>query len=197
MDRRRFLASTCAGAVLVAGSVLLGCQNGRQGPNPGPDPVPTTPVTISFAGLSTNMAPVTSHVESGFTVSMVAANWDSDTLFGRPAPFVFFNSPANVTTPGEIRVTAGTSLFVFTSVDLYSSTTPIPFSFSGTRGQGQSFQASDTLTSAQLGNTFGNFATVTNSNAETLIDALVIRLTNPSAPCCSNRMGLDNIVLKR
>jgi hypothetical protein len=46
-------------------------------------------------------------------------------------------------------------------------------------------------------NTFGNFATLVNREAAQPVDAIVIRLSNPSAPCCSNPMGLDNIVLAR
>ncbi len=44
-------------------------------------------------------------------------------------------------------------------------------------------------------NTFGNFATVQNPNAGTLIDTLVISLSNPANQCCPNPMGLDNIVV--
>ncbi len=44
-------------------------------------------------------------------------------------------------------------------------------------------------------NTFGNFATVSNPNADAQIDTLVIRLLNPAAACCPNPTGLDNIVV--
>ena len=46
-------------------------------------------------------------------------------------------------------------------------------------------------------NTFGNFAALVNREAASPVDLLVIRLSNPSAPCCPNPMGLDNIVLAR
>jgi hypothetical protein len=45
--------------------------------------------------------------------------------------------------------------------------------------------------------TFGNFATVVNPQAADVIDTLVISLTNASAPCCSNPMGVDNIAVSR
>jgi hypothetical protein len=45
------------------------------------------------------------------------------------------------------------------------------------------------------GNTFGDFATIGNPTSGTSIDTLVIHLSNPSAACCANPMGLDNIRL--
>jgi hypothetical protein len=50
---------------------------------------------------------------------------------------------------------------------------------------------------ATLPNTFGTFVTVVNPAAAALIDTLVISLSNPSAPCCSNPMGVDNIVVSK
>lgn len=79
---------------------------------------------------------------------------------------------------------------VVMSVDLYSSTTPIPYVITGIANSTTVFSIQKTQ-----GNTFGNFATVVNPNPTTLIDALLIRLSNPAAPCCSNPMGLDNIVV--
>ena len=45
--------------------------------------------------------------------------------------------------------------------------------------------------------TFGKFATISSPNAAVPIDTLRIRLTNPSAPCCANPVGLDNIRVVR
>ncbi len=45
-------------------------------------------------------------------------------------------------------------------------------------------------------NTFGNFVTVVNPSPEMEIDMLRIELSNTSAPCCANPMGLDNIVVR-
>jgi hypothetical protein len=50
--------------------------------------------------------------------------------------------------------------------------------------------------SATLGNTFGNFVRVASSHSNIPIDTLVIRLTNGTT-CCTNPMGLDNIVARR
>ena len=118
------------------------------------------------------------------------SNWTTSTTFGWPAPFIQFVSPAGTTTVGEILVTAPGTKFRFLSVDLYSSTTPIPYVITGVA-------SSTTVLSIQAtqGNTFGNFATVVSPQPATPLDALIIRLTNPSAPCCSNPMGLDNIVV--
>jgi hypothetical protein len=84
-------------------------------------------------------------------------------------------------------VTTGGSAFRFSSVDLYSSTTTIPYVFTGLKGATKVFSVSGTVP-----NTFGNFASVANPNAGDLIDTLVIELTNGVA---QNPMGLDNVRL--
>ncbi len=89
-------------------------------------------------------------------------------------------------------IAAGGTRFQFTSVDVYSSTTPIPYAFTGFAGSTKVFAVS-----GQQGNTFGKFVTVSSGQTRASIDTLLIRLTNPAAPCCSNPMGLDNIVIKR
>jgi hypothetical protein len=47
----------------------------------------------------------------------------------------------------------------------------------------------------EVGLTFGNFSTVLNPDSSASIDTLDVLLTNDPGPCCSNPMGLDNIVL--
>src|SRR5439155_1992973 len=74
--------------------------------------------------------------------------------------------------------------FNFKSVDLYSSTTPIPYTITGLRNSTTTFTMAATLP-----NTFGNFATVVNPQAADVIDTLVIRLSNPAAICCANPMA--------
>ena len=110
--------------------------------------------------------------------------------YGNPAPFIEFIAAAGNTLTGEIRVTAGGATFGFESVDLYSSTTPIPYTFVGTRNCATVFTEANTLP-----NTFGTFGTVMGQHSAAIIDTLTITLTNPAAPCCENPMGLDNIVL--
>ena len=110
------------------------------------------------------------------------------TTYGRPAPFIQFFSPSGPTTSAEIRVTANGSAFKFSSIDLYSSITPIPFEISGFRNGTLVFR----LTGTQ-GNTFGNFATIPTQTPDALVDTLFVRLSNPLVPCCPNPMGLDNI----
>jgi hypothetical protein len=117
-----------------------------------------------------------------------AASWQASTTYGHPAPFVQFLSPGGTTTTGEIRVTAAGASFAFVSVDVYSSTTKIPYEINGLAGGTPVFTIS-----AVQNNTFGNFATIGNPSAAIAIDTLRIRLTNPAAPCCSNPVGLDNI----
>lgn len=145
---------------------------------------------IGFDDVGSQGAPFTTYTRCGFTVAAATLNWTVSTGYGRPAPFIQFASPGGTTTIGEVIVTAAGGKFTFQSVDLYSSTTPIPYVITGIANSTTVFSIQKTQ-----GNTFGNFATVVNPNPTTLIDALLIRLSNPAAPCCSNPMGLDNIVV--
>jgi hypothetical protein len=152
-------------------------------------------VTIGFNGLATvaDGSPVVSYSESGFAITPTAEDWTASTTFGRPAPFIRFLRQANEgALTGEVTVTSAGSLFGFTSVDVYSSVTPIPLEIIGLRNGVEVFAASGTVP-----NTFGNFATVSNPYPTSAIDTLVIRMTNPATACCSNPVGLDNIVVVR
>jgi len=91
-----------------------------------------------------------------------------------------------------VEVTAGGAAFTFSSVDLYSSVTPVPYTMTGLMNSVPVFTVSDTVP-----NTFGNFATVTGPNPSAKIDRLVIELVNPATPCCSNPVGIDNIAVSR
>jgi hypothetical protein len=157
--------------------------------------------TITFGELSNLSCPglfpissscaVSSYQESGFTVSVLSGNWSVRTDYGNPAPFIEFAAEAGTTVTGEIRVTASGAPFRFASVDLYSSTTAIPYQITGLRNSTSVFVLADTAPQ-----TFGNFRVVGNPNAAAVIDALSIVLTNPAAPCCRNPTGLDNITLR-
>jgi hypothetical protein len=118
--------------------------------------------------------------------------WVAATTFGNPAPSIQFSAASGTTVAGEVRVSAGGSVFRFTSVDLYASTTPIPYIVTGVRNSSMIFRFAD-----MLPNTLGTFRTVTNPAAAAVIDTLSIVLTNAAAPCCANPMGLDTIVLIR
>jgi hypothetical protein len=150
-------------------------------------------VTIGFGGLTTDRASVGTYSESNFTMTPTAASWIALTTFGNPAPFIQFSRAANQTTlVGEVAVTSSGSTFRFESVDVYSSVTAIPHEIIGLRNVAPVFSVTGTVP-----NTFGNFATITNPNLTAVIDTLLIRLSNPATPCCSNPVGLDNIVLVR
>ncbi len=95
-----------------------------------------------------------------------------------------------MTTAGEIIVTSTGPEFGFHSIAVYSSTTPIPYAITGIANSATVFTIQNTQ-----GQTFGGFATVTNPQPALQIDTLLIRLTNPSAPCCANPMGFDNLRL--
>jgi hypothetical protein len=176
---------------VVPGSdnVLVNIVLARLPPPPTPSPIADAGnVVITFAGGAGAM---TTFVQSGFTISATSASWFFSS-YGVPGPSAQFSTDAGITTQGEVMISAGGTRFQFKSVDLYSSTTRIPYTFAGFAGSATVFAVS-----GEQGNTFGNFVTVPNAQASASIDALLIRLTNPAAPCCSNPMGLDNIVIKR
>jgi hypothetical protein len=142
---------------------------------------------ISFDGLKTDGSAFRTYTEGRFTVSSTVGDWMVKTTYGRPAPFIEFFSPSGPATSAEVQVTANGSTFRFSSVDLYSSITSIPFEISGFRSGTLAFRLSGTQ-----GNTFGNFATISNHDPDAPIDTLFVRLSNPAA-CCPNPVGLDNI----
>lgn len=155
-------------------------------------PLPSGAILLGFSDLSSNGAPVTAYTESGFSVTAVQGQWTAITGYGNPAPFIEFTAPSGTTTTGELRVASGGAPFAFYSVDLYASTTSIPYTIVGTRNSATVFTLKDVIP-----NTFGGFRTVLNPTPTVVVDALSIVLTDSAAPCCPNPMGLDTIVLTR
>ncbi|MHB8859204.1 MAG: hypothetical protein ACYC6Z_06965 [Thermoleophilia bacterium] len=171
---------------------LSGCNSGSGGSSgtaANPTITNTSAATIAFGGLTGNGSPVTEYDESGFSISSNSGNWEVMAEYGKPAPAIVIRREAKEPeSQGEIEVTdAGGAVFRFTSVDLYSSITPIPYTIKGYRDSELVFNMSDTVP-----NTYGNFAVVANPDA-VLIDRLTISVTNPETPCCSNPVGIDNI----
>ena len=152
----------------------------------------STTYTIGFSSLRDNRVPVTTHLESGFRISVVSADWIALTTYGNPQPFIEFFGPSGVTATGELRVTADGAPFWLNSIDFYSSTTKIPYVIEGFLNSAQMFAVSDVI-----GNTFGAFARRSNPKADVPVQEIRIRLSNPSAACCGNPMGVDNIVVSR
>jgi carboxypeptidase family protein/Big-like domain-containing protein len=143
--------------------------------------------TIGFDEFQANQVFTVSSA-CGLTVRATTSNWTVLTSYGHPAPFIQFTSAAGTTVDGEVFVSANGTPFKFLSVDVYSSTTPIPYVITGFLNSVEVFRVQ-----ATQGNTFGGFATVTNPSSGASLDSLVIRLSNPAAACCSNPTGLDNI----
>jgi hypothetical protein len=137
---------------------------------------------INFDGLTAG--PFTSYTEYGFTVSPVSGNW-SESDYGNPGPSIGFSTRPTPT--AEVAVTDAGGAFRFSSIDLYSSITPIPYIFTGLLHGNTVFTTSNTEP-----NTFGAFATVSNPYSGAVIDTLQVTLTSPPA-CCPNAMGLDNV----
>lgn len=143
-------------------------------------------LTINFDAIKGGQ--FTTYTEFGFTVAALSSNWSAVPTFGNPAPFIQFVNPP--TTVGTISVTDAGVPFSFSSVDLYSSTTQIPYTFTGFLNGNTVFKVSGTVP-----NPFGNFANVTNPNGTGLIDTLQITLSNPASPSVPNPVGLDNVVV--
>jgi hypothetical protein len=201
------------GLALIVGTIGCGEPESLMGPSAASDPVPavpaaapvlaperidpstlkpTTTYTIGFSSLRENRASFTSYTESGFDVSVVAADWMSLTTYGNPLPFIEFYGPAGITTTGELRITARNAPFWLNGIDFYSSTTKIPYVIDGFLNGEQMFSVADVI-----GNTFGAFARRSNPKADTPVQEIRVRLSNPSAACCGNPMGVDNIVVSR
>jgi hypothetical protein len=195
--------------VIAVVTIVIGCGasppiESITGPSvsrePATDPPPIDPstatpsatYTIGFSSLRENRAPFSSHIESGFTISVVSADWIALTTYGNPQPFIEFIGPAGVTMTGELRIAAGGAPFWLNSIDVYSSTTKIPYVIEGFLNSELMFSVVDVV-----GNTFGAFARRSNPKADVPVKEIRIRLSNPSAPCCGNPMGVDNIVVSR
>jgi PEP-CTERM motif len=146
--------------------------------------------TITFNGLL-SPGPISAYVESGFTVSAISGGWQAATGFGNPAPFIqFVRAASDPTLTAQVEVTSSVSPFLFSSLDVYSSLTTIPYVITGLLGSSPVFTLSGTVP-----NTFGGFATVSAASTP-VIDTLRIALSNPATACCSNPVGLDNIVVR-
>jgi hypothetical protein len=186
-------------ALTVSGMLLAAC-------GASPASAPTAPVTasnatsgsgavasfpgdgsrITFAGL-TDGAAANPYFESGFEVTTPAGTWTARGNYGNPMPFIQFWADGGSTVNGEVKVALGKPTY-FKSVDLYSSTTVIPYVITGLRNSAVVFTLTGTI-----GNTYGQFRTITNTKAEA-VDTITIALANSAAACCRNPMGLDNIV---
>ena len=112
-----------------------------------------------------------------------------DYNYGDPAPFIEFITPAETKSTKSVLIKHGAGNFTFQSIDIYSSITVIPYQFRGILNGMTIYVVKGTVP-----NTFGNFATVTNPKASTVIDRLIILVDNPST-CCSNPVGIDTIVV--
>ncbi len=170
--------------VAILGTVVL-----RVGLS-GPAGVPASASTIDFSGLVPG-SPFTIYASSGFTASPTSGSW-SVNAYGAPGPsIVFFSEVGQPITTAQIQITTIGLPFTFSSVDLYSSVTPIPYEFTGLLGGSTVFTEVGTVP-----NTFGSFMTV-HVGSVGIIDTLLITLSNPipGFPAFSNPMGLDNVVV--
>lgn len=148
---------------------------------------------IGFNGVQAAQgAPFTNYSENGFAVTATAGNWYVAN-YGNPGPAIHFRiPPSEASAVGEMRVTAGGGTFTFSAVDVYSSVTTIPYQIVGLLAGREVLRMNGTVPL-----TYGQFATVVNQFNTTILDTLVIRLTNPATGCCpGNPVGLDNIVVR-
>lgn len=148
---------------------------------------------IGFDDIGANGTEFTPYVEDGFTVTPGSSRWINVRTYGAPAPSAQFNrNREEPEVSSGLFVTAGGADFTFSSVDLYSSLTPIPY-----RVLGYQDDAVVLDFSATVPNTFGAFRTVLNEQSGLLLDRLYIRLTNPFLALGGNPVGMDNIIVAR
>jgi hypothetical protein len=163
------------GALFVPLAVTLsGCGTSAKNPVT-VMAAPSRRVTVNFSDLSVNGASVSTYRESEVNVVAAQADWKAVTTYGNPPSFIQFMASAGSSVAGQIRATAGGANFTFNSVDLYSSTTPIPYTFTELLGSTPVFSV--TATQPQ---TFGSFATVVNPESTAVIDTLLITLDAPT-----------------
>jgi hypothetical protein len=146
--------------------------------------------TIAFTAAAAG--PFTTYSQSGFTVTAASEGWMVVPTFGNPLPFIqFLREAGEPIVAGTIEITNSSSLFTFSSIDLYSSVTPIEFLITGFLNSTRVFTGTGTLP-----NPMGTFRTLTIPPGAALepLDSLVITLFNPVVPV-SNPIGLDNIVV--
>ena len=155
-------------------------------------PAGPTPETafIEFTGAGPDGAAITTHNEAGYTLVLTQGSWTVAATKGNAPPSIQFVSAAGTSSTGEITLSGAP--FKFSYLDFSSSTTPLPFTITGTLRGRPLFTISSTLT------TQGAFRRVFNSSPDgnVVIDGLVIRLTNDAAACCVNPVAIDNIVLR-
>jgi hypothetical protein len=166
-----------ANRILIAAAV-----SGLSGP-------PALATTIDFNGLvGANGSAFTGYSEAGYLVTPQTTNWLVGQGYGDPPPYIYFNTPGGPTTSATIAVTDGGTAFTFSGLDVYSSITQIPWTFTGLMDGQEMFTTSGTQP-----NTFGNFAEVLNAYDSDLITTLEITLS--STAFGENPSGLDNIVV--
>jgi hypothetical protein len=142
--------------------------------------VPVT-TTLDFTGVGNDGSPLSAFTKAGFTVTPTSGAWTI------AAPFAVFSTPGNA----EIVITTAGAPFSFQSVYVYSSTTPIPYVFTGSRNGSTVFTVSGVVS-----NPFGASSPVINGRGADPIDTLSIAPSNPD-DCCGNPVGIYSIVLVR
>jgi hypothetical protein len=181
---------------LLAAVALLAAGCGASPVTPQQAQIPATLVPaeglggqITFNGFAVNREAAATYKENGYTVTATAGSWMAVTTYGAPKPSMQFTADQGTTVEGRIEVTGGGATFTFTSVDLYASVIPIPYTITAMRGTAVVFTMTD-----KVPNTFGAFRTVSNPQPAAVIDKLIIQLTNASPACCGNPMGVDNLM---
>src|SRR5688572_23191974 len=90
--------------------------------------------TLTFENLTSNGAAVSEYQERGFILKFAGAGWVEGHTYGYPPPYVFFKADGGSSATGTVEVSGGGQTFAFHSVDLYSSTTKIPYRIVGLHG---------------------------------------------------------------
>ncbi len=149
---------------LFAGFILTACvvtcvACGGMATSPSSNVASPGNAIVGFDSLSVDAASVITYTESGFKVSAMSGDWSVRTTYGNPSPLIQFWAPGGSTVVGEIQVGAAGSAFYFKSVDLYSSTTPIPYTIKGLRKSSTVFTTLRGITASPGCNSQGSRST--------------------------------------
>jgi hypothetical protein len=184
--------------IVIAGCTLACGAGSSVAPTPPPPPLDSS-ATLTFNGLRDSGVPFTPYTESGFTVSPRTGAWlvGAAPLFTPPVAYIYFNA-REVPLDADVTITRQGSPFGLTSLQIYSSITSIPYTIIGLKNSSTVLSLSATQP-----NTRGNFVAISNPQPKAVLDALIIRLTNPGGAGVqsltdvnsTNPVGLDNVAL--
>ena len=160
---------------------------------PGP-PIPAGQYTLALDDLSgAEGTSFEGSQASGFRLVAESGRWLNGRTYGHPAPYVYFvrDGTEKRAITGTLSLDAGGHSFLFDSIEIYSSVERTPYQITGYLGERSVLKIAGIVP-----NTFGNFARIGNSEMATVIDRLSIGIETYTENAVSNRVGIDNVVVR-